>query len=147
MFNVGGGELLVILIVALVVLGPKKLPEVARQVGGMARELRRMSASFQAEMKSALDEPVEEAARDRGRKVVGTEEQPAPQSSDPEEDPALASTAAAAGMYDNARATEPDQADEAEDEPLSDAEAAGLYDIGETEAKGRGSDSPGTGST
>ncbi len=35
MFNVGGGELLVIFLVALIVLGPAKLPEVARQIGGV----------------------------------------------------------------------------------------------------------------
>ena len=33
MFNIGGGELLIIFLVALVVLGPTKLPEAARQLG------------------------------------------------------------------------------------------------------------------
>ncbi len=52
-------ELLVILFVALIVLGPKKLPEVARQVGRVMGELRRMNASFQAELRDALKEPVD----------------------------------------------------------------------------------------
>ena len=34
MFNLGGGEMLVILLLALIVLGPERLPEAARQVGG-----------------------------------------------------------------------------------------------------------------
>ena len=78
MLNVGGGELLVILLIALIVVGPTKLPEVARQVGSVAKELRRMSSNFQEEMKAALDEPTEAAARDRGNKVVSNEIAPAP---------------------------------------------------------------------
>jgi Tat protein translocase TatB subunit len=56
--NVGTPELLVILVVALLVLGPDKLPEVARKIGNVVGELRRMSAGFQAEMRDALQEPV-----------------------------------------------------------------------------------------
>ena len=33
MFNVGGGEVLVIALIALIVLGPQRLPDAARQVG------------------------------------------------------------------------------------------------------------------
>jgi sec-independent protein translocase protein TatB len=58
-FNVGGAELLVILLVALLVLGPNKLPDAARQVGRALGELRRMSSGFQAEMRDALREPVD----------------------------------------------------------------------------------------
>ena len=59
MFNVGTAELLVILLVALLVLGPNKLPDAARQVGRALGELRRLSSGFQAEMRDALREPVE----------------------------------------------------------------------------------------
>ena len=38
--NVGGPELIVILIIALIVLGPKRLPEVGRSVGRGMREFR-----------------------------------------------------------------------------------------------------------
>ncbi|NIR34626.1 MAG: twin-arginine translocase TatA/TatE family subunit, partial [Actinobacteria bacterium] len=47
MGNLGGMELLVILLVALIVLGPTKLPEAARQVGKAVNELRRLSSGFQ----------------------------------------------------------------------------------------------------
>lgn len=57
MFNVGGGEILVILLVALLVLGPGKLPEAARQVGNVLTQVRKMSSGFQNELRSALDEP------------------------------------------------------------------------------------------
>ena len=58
MFNVGTPELLVILLVALIVLGPNKLPEVARQIGKALGEIRRLGAGFQAEMRDAMQEPV-----------------------------------------------------------------------------------------
>jgi len=56
-FNVGTPELLVILVVALVVLGPNKLPEAARQAGKVIGELRRLSSGFQAELHDAMNEP------------------------------------------------------------------------------------------
>lgn len=58
MLNVGTPELFVILVVALLVLGPNKLPEVARQVGKAIGEVRRLGAGFQAEMRDAMQEPV-----------------------------------------------------------------------------------------
>ena len=62
MFNVGGPEVLVILVVALVVLGPQKLPEAARQVGKAMSEFRRMSTGFQSELRDALNEPIDTTA-------------------------------------------------------------------------------------
>ena len=55
MFNVGTPELLVILLVALIILGPQRLPEAARQVGRAMSELRRLSSGFQAEMRDAME--------------------------------------------------------------------------------------------
>ena len=57
MLNLGTGELVVIFLVALIVLGPSKLPDAARQMGRMAAELRRLSAGFQDEMRAAMQEP------------------------------------------------------------------------------------------
>ena len=58
-FNLGTGELMLILFVALLVLGPTKLPDAARQVGKALSEFRRMSSGFQAELRDALKEPVD----------------------------------------------------------------------------------------
>lgn len=55
MFNLGGAELLVILLLALIVLGPQRLPDAARQVGKLMGELRRLSSGFQNEMRNAFD--------------------------------------------------------------------------------------------
>lgn len=49
---------MVIALLALIVLGPEKLPEAARKIGRAMSEFRRMSAGFQAEMRDALNEPV-----------------------------------------------------------------------------------------
>lgn len=59
MLNVSAVELLVILAVGLVVLGPQKLPGAARQVGRVLTELRRMASGFQAEMRDAFEEVTE----------------------------------------------------------------------------------------
>ena len=102
MFNVGGGELLVILLVALIVLGPTKLPEAARQFGRAMNEIRKLSTGFQREMRQALDDPVEAAARERGKAVTKK------------------STAAAAGMYP----TKADTRDPEKDPPAAEDDSS-----------------------
>ena len=39
-FNVGPGELVIVLVIALIVLGPKRLPEVGRSIGSGMREFK-----------------------------------------------------------------------------------------------------------
>jgi Tat protein translocase TatB subunit len=65
--NIGGLEVLFVMIVALIVLGPTKLPEAARQVGRFVSEIRRISSGFQKEFREAVQDPIIEAeARARG---------------------------------------------------------------------------------
>ena len=52
-------EILVVLVVALIVLGPKRLPEAGRQVGRAVAEVRRWSQTMQAEVRSVLEDDVE----------------------------------------------------------------------------------------
>jgi sec-independent protein translocase protein TatB len=59
-FNLSGTEIIVILLLALVVLGPEKLPEALRRAGRTYAELKKMGNSFQSEMRSVLDEPMKE---------------------------------------------------------------------------------------
>lgn len=59
MFGIGIPELLVILVVALIVLGPQRLPEVARALGKGLAELRRATSGLTDELRDAtrmLDE-------------------------------------------------------------------------------------------
>lgn len=60
MFNLTGSEIIVILLLALVVLGPEKLPDALRRAGRTYAELKKMGSTFQTEMKSVLDEPMQE---------------------------------------------------------------------------------------
>ena len=53
--SLGPAEILVILVVALIVLGPKRLPEAGRQVGKAIAEVRKWSQGFQDEIRSAVD--------------------------------------------------------------------------------------------
>ena len=57
MFGLGIWEVAVIVIVALLVLGPEKLPKVARQLGRVTRELRRAVQDFQSNLASADVDP------------------------------------------------------------------------------------------
>ncbi|MEY4362299.1 MAG: putative Sec-independent protein translocase protein TatB [Actinomycetota bacterium] len=60
MFNLSGSEIVVILLLALIVLGPEKLPEAIRRFGRVYGELKRMSRGFQTDIKSAFEDPVRE---------------------------------------------------------------------------------------
>ena len=60
MFNISGSELVFLLIIALVVLGPDKLPDAARKAAKAYADFKRMVAGLQDEVKSVLDEPLRE---------------------------------------------------------------------------------------
>jgi Tat protein translocase TatB subunit len=53
--SLGPAEILVILIVALIVLGPERLPQAARQLGKAVGEVRRWSSTVQDDLRGALD--------------------------------------------------------------------------------------------
>jgi len=50
----------VILLLALVVLGPERLPDAIRRVGRVYTELKRMSSGLEHEIRSVIDEPMNE---------------------------------------------------------------------------------------
>jgi len=67
MGNIGSGEVLVILLLGLLVLGPERLPEFARKMGNFIKEAKRMSRSFQEELRNAVEDPdIEMKARAQG---------------------------------------------------------------------------------
>lgn len=59
--SIGGTEVLIIVIIALVVFGPKRLPELGRTVGKGMREFRRASNDLKRSLEDeiALDERTE----------------------------------------------------------------------------------------
>ena len=56
MFNIGMTEVLVILTIGLLVIGPKKLPELARSLGKGLAEFRRASTEMRREFLEVADE-------------------------------------------------------------------------------------------
>jgi sec-independent protein translocase protein TatB len=55
MFGIGMPEIAVIIVVALLVLGPKRLPEVARALGKGLAEFRRVTGEVNKELQTAKD--------------------------------------------------------------------------------------------
>ncbi len=71
MGNLGAGEILVILMLGLLVLGPVRLAMVARHVGSMVRDVRRVAEGFQEEIRDLVEDPsIETLARERGRHLT-----------------------------------------------------------------------------
>jgi len=60
MFNMTGSEVMFLLIIGLVVLGPEKLPDAIRRMGKLYAELKRMSSGVQTDFRKVMDEPLKE---------------------------------------------------------------------------------------
>jgi len=65
MFNLDPGKLLVIAVVAVILLGPDRLPQVARQVGGAWRTFNEFRHRMETEVRSTMPDlpPTSEIAR------------------------------------------------------------------------------------
>ena len=93
--SIGPGELILILIIALVVLGPGKLPDVASSLGRSVREFR----------KAATD--VTEAGKLDGSASSATSSQPSPAAPAPPPAPPAAPSDAAVAPGEPARDSNP----------------------------------------
>lgn len=56
MFGIGFGEVILILIIALVFIGPKKLPELAKGLGKGLREFQNAAKGFQDQISKEVDD-------------------------------------------------------------------------------------------
>ena len=61
--KIGAMELVVIFIVALLVIGPDKLPQYARKFGAAMREFRKASQGVTQELRESVIDPLEEAQK------------------------------------------------------------------------------------
>jgi Tat protein translocase TatB subunit len=59
-FNIGTAELLLIVLIALIVVGPRRLPEVSRSIGKVMSDLRKMQQEFTTEMTRELEDSTKE---------------------------------------------------------------------------------------
>jgi sec-independent protein translocase protein TatA len=58
LFNMGGSELILVLGIALLLFGGKKLPELAKGLGQGLKEFKRATNNASEEMRQAIEEPV-----------------------------------------------------------------------------------------
>lgn len=72
LFGVGPAELLVILVIALIFVGPERLPRLAADIARTIREIRKYTGSIAAEFNEVLQDFERETAQDRGQwKEIG----------------------------------------------------------------------------
>jgi Tat protein translocase TatB subunit len=87
MFGIGMTELLVIFVLALLVIGPKRLPEMARSLGRGLAEFRRASSDIRREFldvsEQARIDPLESASKREEGSDTGSEPEPSGPSPDP----------------------------------------------------------------
>src|SRR3954463_6542827 len=74
MFGIGYQEMFVVLVVALVIFGPKRLPEIAGQVGRWVRDFRRMSSDLTGEFEKTFAE-VDEVKKTFQRELQGIQQE------------------------------------------------------------------------
>jgi sec-independent protein translocase protein TatB len=65
MFGLGFGEIVIILVLALVLLGPQKLPEVAKQLGKGLRDFKKATDDLKGQFERELYAEESKAARPR----------------------------------------------------------------------------------
>ena len=81
MFNIGPLELIVVLVIALIVLGPQRLPDVARSVGRGMREFRTaLNDESHDDEPEPYEEPEDDERADEGPKKL---EEPQPKVAEP----------------------------------------------------------------
>ncbi len=69
--NLGMPEILVILVIALLLFGPKKLPELGRSLGQSIREFKKGASEIKEELESAMnDEPAQPKAKPKAQEDI-----------------------------------------------------------------------------
>jgi sec-independent protein translocase protein TatB len=89
MFGIGMPELILILALALIVLGPKKLPELARALGKGMAEFRRATDELRDEFRQLDNEPLESSsqAKEKDDPLLASKDNPSTTPTTPPADP------------------------------------------------------------
>jgi len=131
-----GGEVIMILVAALLILGPERLPETARTLGQWMSKLRSMTSNLQSEVREVLDDPAMKPIRDVGEFVAAprkklvefaTQAEAEANAAKQIADDAAAAAAEAEAAAERARALADEAADQAhEAEEVADVAAEAL---------------------
>ncbi len=70
LFGINGGEMITLLVIALIVLGPQRLPKIARRAGEISREIRAIALDFRQGIEREV-EAMEKPLRDIKDDVSG----------------------------------------------------------------------------
>ena len=108
--QIGPLEIMVVCVVALIVFGPKRLPDIARQVGRAMAEMKRQANDMRSEFESGMK--VEDEKPAPGSPTEGDPEPPTPALSGPEAPIVHKGTTTELG-YRTTRAPEPASTDQA----------------------------------
>ena len=92
MANIGMADTLILMVLALVVFGPRRLPQIGRQIGKLMYEFRKASNDFKFQMEEELRQ-AEEADRRRKEEETRQREQAAAQAAQPSESAASSTVA------------------------------------------------------
>lgn len=129
--NFGGGEILVIIILALVILGPDRLPEYARSAGKMIHKLKTMASGMQGQVQGVMDDPAMQPLRELGEFAARPRQKLAEYALEAEADErARSERASIDAATESGAAAEPTGTDPAEDASTGDGSSD---DTGERE--------------
>jgi sec-independent protein translocase protein TatB len=104
MFGIGTTELLVILVVALIVIGPSKLPDVMRTIGKGLAEFRRVSTDVKSTLEAEVQRADDAKRKEEAKKELFPEKEAAAPDAAPEPATAAAGPAQAAAAAEPATA-------------------------------------------
>lgn len=142
MFGIGGQELILLMLIGLIVLGPERLPRIANQIGGWLGQARRMTRVMKRQLEEELDFNEPQTIKPPAAAREPSYKPPAPSSSEPdlvtprdddEYSPAHADDDVGTGVGDEALYTDEDYAAaDAERAAVTEAEAAAPAPVDES---------------
>ena len=72
--NLGFGEIILILLLALIIFGPKRLPEMGRTIGRSLKEFRRATSDLRQELEVDLEEEPKTSVEERASRLAEKQE-------------------------------------------------------------------------
>ena len=125
--NIGGGEIVVIIFLALVVLGPERIPEMARSAGRTINNLKKLGTDMTGDMNDVMNDPAMQPIRELGEFAARPRQK-------------LAEYALEAEAEERAKAAADSKPDDASEEPAANLPAIverALPSVGQDPEPGR----------